>query len=200
MISSETNSTPGGIAHAALAHRLLAQQRAQLFVAGREFRRGDEYLAVGIGQRQAGQADALDIGIHVGAEHRADKTGAVGGGDQQVAQIGALRRLVRHLVDIALGQGQFRHVELERGVVGEALKAGILPLDPFVDGFQAAFRDDAHAQLPGAQVAVIFGIGKAENEYQADRDGDGEHHDTRQKANIGGQPAALGFAFEQVYL
>ena len=119
------------IAHVALALRRIAQQRAKLFIPGRKFRRGHENLAVGIRQRQAGEAgeaDTFHIGIHVGTDDRAGETGAVGSGDQQVAQIGALGRLVRHFVEITLGQSQLRHIELERGIVGQALKTRILRL------------------------------------------------------------------------
>ena len=140
---------------------------------GRHRRRADDRLAVGVGQPEARDPDTLDIGVDFARRGGRLEAGAFCRGDEKVAKIRGLRRLVGHRVGIAFSQLQLGHIKLERGVLREFAKRGEILIDPLVDRRGPAVGDDPEADLPSLEVAGA--LVRHETVREKHRGDDGRH-------------------------
>ena len=130
-------------------------------------RRGDD-IAGRVEQRDAGDADTPDVGIHLGSEQRRGEARPIGDRVQQVPEIAlACQRLRRRR---AGGGANLGHVEFMQQIVGDAVERAVLPVYPVGHGLGAAVGNDAETGLPGAQVSVALGGGDVAQREQPGRD------------------------------
>ena len=154
---------------------------AQAGVQLRHVRRCNQDTALRVDDGQARHADARYVGADARTERRRGETGALGGDDQQIAQIAGLGRLVGHAHAVAAREGQFGRIELQRGVLGQPADRLKLAFEPVVHGRRARVRNDAKPALPSAQVALALRF----DEMQGKRDHAGRgqrqaQHDRRE--------------------
>ena len=137
---------------------------------GRRLARGDQ-IALGVGQRDSRLARRLDVGVDRRLRLRRQEAVARRRGVQQVAEIAERRPRIRAL---ALAQRELGHIELERGVLGQALHGEELLVEPARDLARAAVGDDGEADLPLLQVALGLALDEGEDDPDAGDDGERE--------------------------
>jgi hypothetical protein len=121
-------------------------------------------LAFPIDERDAARAGARQVGGDSGGGAPVHEAGPGRCRRDQVLQVLPLRVCDVGVVGVGGAGRELRHVELERGIVGQSGEFIELPIEPIVDGRESAVGDDAEAHLPGPQLALPLAVDEADDQ------------------------------------